>query len=94
MFKSLDPILHNQLRLSIMSLLMQVRETEFKQLLEDTGASKGNLSTQIKKLEEAAYIKVKKTYRKNYPLTLVSISTKGRKAFEKYFDDLKSYYEK
>ncbi len=94
MLPSLDPLLHNQLRLSIMSLAMQVRSIEFNELLEKTQASKGNLSTQIKKLEEAKYIKVKKTYRKNYPLTLISITAKGRKAFEKYFQDIKSYYEK
>ncbi len=90
----LDPLLHNQLRLSIMSILMQVRSMDFTQLLKETQASKGNLSTQIKKLEEAGYIKVKKTYRKNYPLTTVSISPKGRRAFEQYFENIKKYYEK
>ncbi len=75
-----------------MSLLMQFKNAEFNLLLEKTEASKGNLSTQLKKLEEAKYIKINKTFRKNYPLTKVEITNKGRKAFEDYFDNLKSYY--
>ncbi len=92
MLKKLDPILHNELRLGIMSILMQVKSAEFGDLLKKTGATKGNLSTQLKKLEEAKYIKIKKTFRKNYPLTLASITSKGRRAFEQYFEDLKTYY--
>jgi DNA-binding transcriptional ArsR family regulator len=74
MFKQLDPILHNQLRLSIMSLLMNIESAEFSWLLEQTKATRGNLSVQISKLKEAGYIRVKKSFKGNYPLTTCSIS--------------------
>ena len=91
MFKELDPILHNQLRLSIMSLLMNIESAEFSWLLEKTEATRGNLSVQISKLKDAGYIKVKKTFRNNYPLTSCSITRKGVNAFEKYVEAIKSY---
>ncbi|MGZ4049512.1 MAG: transcriptional regulator, partial [Bacteroidia bacterium] len=61
MFKDLDPLLHSQLRLSIMSLLISVKEADFSFLKEKTGATAGNISVQITKLAEADYITVKKT---------------------------------
>lgn len=91
MFKELDPLLHNQLRLSIMSLLMNVESAEFSFLLEETKASKGNISVQISKLKDAGYIEVKKTFRKNYPLTTCNITPKGIEAFEKYVQAITGY---
>ncbi len=91
MFKDLDPLLHSQLRLAIMSLLVAVKEAEFSFLKEKTGASSGNLSVQITKLSEAEYIVVKKSFRDNYPLTTCSITRKGVKAFEKYVSDISTY---
>ena len=91
MFEELDPILHSQLRLAIMSVLISVDTAEFNHLLEKTGASKGNLSVQINRLSEAGYIEVVKSFRKNYPLTTCRISPKGVEAFEKYVRALKSY---
>jgi len=91
MFKELDPILHSQLRLSIMSLLMNIESAEFSWLLENTDSTRGNLSVQISKLKDAGYIKVKKSFRKNYPLTTCSISKKGVDAFEKYVEAISGY---
>ncbi len=91
MFTDLDPLLHSQLRLSIMSVLIAERETDFNHLKDTTQASSGNISVQITKLEEAGYIRVTKTYKKNYPHTLVAITEKGIRAFEKYVSDLKKY---
>jgi DNA-binding transcriptional ArsR family regulator len=91
MFKKLDPILQNELRLSIMSLLMNVESAEFSWLLEKTGSTRGNLSVQISKLKEAGYIKVRKSFRKNYPLTTCSISKKGIDAFEDYVEAISTY---
>ena len=91
MFKDLDPLLHNQLRLSIMSLLMNVESAEFKFLLEQTKATKGNISVQISKLKEAGYIEVNKSFRKNYPLTTCNITTKGIEAFENYVKAISGY---
>ncbi len=91
MFKELDPLLHSQLRLAVMSILMNVVEAEFTYLKEKTKATAGNLSVQIDKLKKAEYITVEKSFRDNYPQTLCKVTAKGRKAFEKYVNDLKSY---
>ena len=62
MFKELDPILHSQLRLAVMSLLIAVKEAEFTYIREKTNATAGNLSVQVQKLKEAGYIEVNKHY--------------------------------
>jgi len=90
-FKDLDPILHSQLRLAVMSLLISVREAEFNFLKEKTNATAGNLSVQINKLREAGYIDVIKQFNNNYPQTICKINDKGIRAFEEYVKALKSY---
>ena len=91
MFKDLDPILHAQLRLAVMSLLIGVKEAEFTFLKEKSKASAGNLSIQLNKLKEAGYIEINKQFRNNYPLTLCKITRKGVEAFEAYVLALQSY---
>jgi DNA-binding MarR family transcriptional regulator len=91
MFNDLDPILHSQLRLSIVSILMTVEEANFSFLKDSTKAAAGNVSIQINKLQEAGYIKVEKTFKNNYPNTILSITDKGRKAFEEYVKNLQKY---
>ena len=91
MFKDLDPILHSQLRLSIVSILMTVDEANFTFIQETTKAAAGNISIQIKKLQEAGYVKVEKTFKNNYLNTSISITSKGTKAFEDYVSNLKKY---
>ncbi|QGW27195.1 winged helix-turn-helix domain-containing protein [Phnomibacter ginsenosidimutans] len=93
MFKDLDPILHSQLRLAVMSLLITVKEAEFTFLKEKTNATAGNLSVQINKLKEAGYIEVKKQFKDNYPQTLCNITPAGVEAFDKYVRDLQSYLQ-
>ncbi len=93
MYQELDPLLLSQLRLSIMSYLMVAREAEFAVLKEKTGATAGNLSVQIGKLQEAGYIAVEKTYRNNYPLTLCRITPEGVAAFEAFYQNLKRYFD-
>jgi DNA-binding transcriptional ArsR family regulator len=90
-FKDLDPILHSQLRLAVMSLLISVKEAEFTFLKEKTGATAGNLSVQVQKLKDAGYIEVTKQFKDNYPQTLCKITSKGVDAFEQYVNDLKTY---
>lgn len=92
-FKELDPILHSQLRLAVVSLLIDVESAEFNWLLENTGATNGNLSIQLSKLKEAGYIEVNKSFRNNYPLTSCSITQKGRGAFNDYVNALKTYFK-
>jgi DNA-binding transcriptional ArsR family regulator len=91
MFKELDPILHSQLRLAVVSLLISVKEAEFAFLKEKTNASAGNLSVQISKLKEAGYIEVTKQFKDNYPLTICKITQQGVQAFEDYVQALQSY---
>lgn len=90
-FKELDPVLHSQLRLAIVSLLIGVESAEFTWLKEKTGATSGNLSIQITKLKEAGYIAVTKKFSNNYPQTLCKITPSGRKSFTEYVESLKDY---
>ena len=91
MFKDLDPILHSQLRLAIMSLLIGVKEAEFTFLKEKTNATAGNLSVQIQKLKDASYIEITKQFKDNYPQTLCRVTPEGIKAFEDYINNLRTY---
>lgn len=92
MFKELDPLLHSQVRLAIMSLLLSVKTAEFSYLLEATKATKGNLSFQVNKLNEAGYIEIKKTTKGNYPLTICSITDRGIGAYETYVNSISDYF--
>ena len=91
LFKDLDPMLHSQLRLAIISLLMREKEADFSVLKERTEATAGNLSVQINKLREAGYIEVTKDFKDNYPHTICKITSVGSKAFESYVKSLQSY---
>jgi DNA-binding MarR family transcriptional regulator len=91
MFKELDPLLHSQLRLAVMSLLMGTKEAEFTFLKEKTNATSGNLSVQVNKLADAGYIEVLKSFKDNYPLTTCRVTKKGIEAFESYVAALKNY---
>ena len=91
MFKDLDPILHAQLRLAVMSLLISVKEAEFTFLKEKTNATAGNLSVQLNKLKDAGYIDIVKKFKNNYPQTTCTITQKGVDAFENYVKALQSY---
>ena len=92
-FAPLDPLLHNQLRLAVVSLLVNVESADFTWLLEKTDATRGNLSVQLSKLKDAGYIKVKKTFKGSYPNTSCSLTAKGLKAFEGYVEAIKGYLE-
>lgn len=91
MFKELDPILHSQLRLAVVSLLIGVKEAEFIFIKEKTGSTAGNLSVQINKLKDAGYIDVQKQFKDNYPQTICRITPIGITAFETYLEALKTY---
>ena len=90
-FRPLDPLLHSELRLAVMSLLVSTEEAEFPYIKEQTGATAGNLSVQIEKLSAAGYIEVEKTYKGKRPCTLCRITPQGIEAFRQYVDALQSY---
>ena len=91
MNKELEKLLFNPIRLKIISFLISVDSASFKKLIQVSGATKGNISIQIKKLQDAGFIKIKKKFEKNYPLTVCYITVKGKKSFEIFFQYLKSY---
>jgi len=91
MFKELDPLLHSQLRLAVISLLMSLEEADFVFLREKTGATAGNLSVQLEKLSEAGYIEVAKSFLGKRPRTTCRITSQGQKAFEEYIEAIKGY---
>lgn len=94
MFKDLDPLLHSQLRLAVMSLLLSTEKAEFTFLKEKTESTAGNLSIQLDKLSEAGYITIEKTFKGKKPLTTCMITPKGIKAFDDYVQILKLYINK
>jgi DNA-binding transcriptional ArsR family regulator len=91
MFKDLDPILHSQLRLAVISILISVKEAEFTFLREKTNSTAGNLSVQIQKLKDAGYIDIVKQFKNNYPQTICRITQSGTIAFEEYVKSLQTY---
>lgn len=94
MFRNLDPLLHSQVRLAIMSILIGVNSAEFSFLLENIETTKGNLSFQLGKLNKAGYIQIKKSFRGNYPLTTIKITTEGVEAYEIYVDSISDYFNR
>lgn len=91
MFKDLDPLLHSQLRLAVMSLLLGLESADFTFIKEKTNSTAGNLSVQLDKLSEAGYIKIEKSFSGKKPLTTCRITKKGINAFEDYVNTLKEY---
>ena len=90
-FQPLDPLLHSELRLAVMSILLGVEEADFVFLKAQTGATSGNLSVQIDKLQQAGYIEVSKGFKGKMPQTLCRITDRGRNAFAAYVEALRSY---
>jgi len=90
-FQPLDPLLHSQLRLAVISLLIGLKSADFTFLKEKTNATAGNLSVQIDKLEKARYINVEKSFKGKRPLTTCKITKTGIEAFEAYVNNLKKY---
>ncbi len=91
MFSKLNPLLHSELRLAIISYLVANGKSDFNRLKEVTNATPGNISVQLKKLKEAGYITVTKGFLNNYQHTTVEITKKGIDAFEEYVKALKQY---
>lgn len=94
MFKELDPLLHSQLRLAIISILISVEEADFVYIRKQTNATAGNLSVQIEKLSEASYITVNKFIDGKRPKTVCKITPTGIEAFNNYVKALQGYINK
>ena len=94
MYSELDAVLNVPVRLAIVSILIKVKQADFNHLMEITNTTQGNLSHQIKKLNEAGYIEVTKQFKDNYPQTVCKITRKGVDAFELYVKNLQQYIKK
>lgn len=93
MLEKLDPLLHSELRLAIVSVLTRMESADFSFLKEQTGATSGNLSVQIDKLATAGYISVEKGYKGKMPCTTCRMTKTGRDAFLQYIQVLQSYLQ-
>ena len=94
MFKELNPLLHSELRLAVMSLLISVEEADFVYIRQQTKATAGNLSVQIDKLAAAGYVEVEKGFNGKRPRTVCRITDNGLQAFSDYVEALKGYIVK
>ena len=94
MYKPLNPLLHSELRLAVMSILLGVESADFVFLREQTGATAGNLSVQLDKLAKAGYIAVEKSFRGKMPRTVCRMTDAGRDAFAEYVAALETYIRK
>lgn len=93
MLKPLDPLLHSELRLAVVSILIGVEEADFVYIRTETGATAGNLSVQLDKLQKAGYITIEKGFKGKMPRTTCRITEQGREAFNDYVEVLRSYIE-
>jgi DNA-binding MarR family transcriptional regulator len=93
-YQQIDDVIHSRIRLAIMAVLVAVDEAEFIYLREKVGATDGNLSVHLKKLEEAKYISVKKSFSERKPITHYKLTASGRKAFEAYIEMLEKLIQK
>jgi DNA-binding MarR family transcriptional regulator len=93
-FKELDSLLHSPLRLAVMSILIGVESADFVYIKQQTGATSGNLSVQLDKLQSAGYISIEKGYKGKKSCTTCRVTQEGLSAFEKYVEALKGYINK
>ena len=93
MLRDLNPLLHSQLRLAVMSILMNCEQASFVYIKQQTQATAGNLSVQLEKHKTAGYINVEKSFDGKKPLTTCSVTEVGKQAFEEYVNALRDYLE-
>ena len=87
---SLDRLLHDRMRLGIVSALAAADDLSFTDLKSALSATDGNLSVHARKLEDAGYLTMKKSFSGRTPLTEYKITKEGRKALEKYLDHMEA----
>lgn len=86
---TLDRVIHEPARLMITTILYATQEADFLYLQRESGLTQGNLSSHLAKLEESGYVTITKTFKGKYPLTICSLTKKGREAFEAYVQKMK-----
>lgn len=88
---NLDRLIHEPSRLAIMAVLSAVESADFTFLLGATQLTKGNLSAHAAKLRDAGYVRIDKSFKDNYPHTSYRLTAEGRKAFERYYRQIKRW---
>lgn len=84
----IDDVIHSRLRMGVMAYLSNAEAASFTELKDSLGVTQGNLSIQIRKLEEAGYVEIDKRIVGRKPLTTLRITPTGRKAFADYLKAL------
>jgi DNA-binding MarR family transcriptional regulator len=88
-----DRVIHEPARLRIMAILYVAREADFTFLMRETGLTRGNLSVQLTRLEEAGHVTIAKTFVGRRPRTVAGLTPSGRSAFDRYRAYLKGFLE-
>jgi DNA-binding MarR family transcriptional regulator len=86
----IDPLIHAPTRLKIMAYLSIVESADFTFLMNQTGLTRGNLSVNLRKLEEAGYVSITKEFVDRIPRTLIRLTAEGRHALQVYRDNMQS----
>jgi len=89
MIEGLDPVIHNRIRLGILTLLLKNGRLDFKTLREELGLTDGNLASHLRILEKEGLVRYEKTFRGRKPITYYELTDEGRKRFERYLRTLK-----
>ena len=84
----IDPLIHAPTRLKIMAYLSIVESADFTFLMRQTGLTRGNLSVNLRKLEEAGYVSIAKEFVDRIPRTLIRLTDEGRQAIQTYRDNM------
>ena len=84
----LDRLVHEPVRLRTLMLLASVQEAEFSFIMKALGLTSGNLSIQVRKLEDAGYVTMTKTFQGRVPKTIFGITDRGRQALDEYWQML------
>ncbi|MEM9966161.1 MAG: transcriptional regulator [Asticcacaulis sp.] len=87
--EAIDDVIHGRLRLGVMAYLSTAGSADFTRLKQKTGATDGNLSVQLRKLEEAGYVAIDKSFVGKKPLTTITLTETGRAAFVSYLEAMR-----
>ncbi len=90
-YQQIDDTLHSRIRLAVVAALVSVNEAEFNFLKEMVKTTDGNLSTHLKKLEDAGYISSKKRFVDRKPQTKYKITERGKRALEEYINTIEKF---
>ena len=88
--RAIDEVIHGPVRLAIMAYLSGAGRASFTELKGRTGVTDGNLSAHLRKLEEADYVRIDKSFAKRKPLTTVVLNEKGRSAWIAYLERMQA----